>query len=70
MPELTLAKYKQAIYSDTYDNRVLAQKKIQPSTFFMFANIWFSTMIHLKWINKSLIKKQDNGLKYLITKAD
>lgn len=48
MPELTVAKYKKAIYSDTYDNTILAQKKIQPSTFFMFANTWFSRVIHLK----------------------
>lgn len=43
MPELTVAKYKKAIYNDTYDNKdqsiVLAQKKKKASNFFMFANI-------------------------------
>lgn len=44
MPELSEAKYKKAIYSDTYDHKDqstdLAQKKIQASTLIMFANIY------------------------------
>lgn len=74
MPELTEAKYKKAIYSDTYDNKdqstVSAQKKIQPSTFGMFASIWFSTIIHLTRLLFIHFKNEDNGLKCLITKAD
>lgn len=36
----------------------------------MFANIWFSTIIHLTRLLFIHFKKEDNGLKYLITKAD
>lgn len=72
MTDLTMAKYKKAIYSDIYDNKdlsiALAQKKIQHWTFLMFANIWFSTIIH--WLLFIHFQKEDDGLKYLITKAD
>lgn len=69
-----MAKYYKAIYSDSKTKIiVLAQKKIQPSSFFMFANttfIWSSIIIHLTRFLFIHFKEEDNGIQYLITTED